>query len=177
MSVSAEKTTPERTELYRLYSTKQKEGVPPFLRELYPWRIDSWLYLGTAGSCRAEGPGFFYRPCDWESDNAITLGLHIHWGDPRATRRAPMPNKPEVPTRTAVYRLRNNDGDLLYVGISGAPQRRWMEHAGDKEWWPEVSQFAIEWFETREEALSAEAKAIRAEKPVRNIAHNASEAT
>lgn len=76
------------------------------------------------------------------------------------------------PVPTALYRLHNKAGDLLYVGISGDPLRRWPEHAADKEWWPEVSRFSIDWFDNRPAALAAERDAIRAEKPLHNVVHN-----
>lgn len=76
------------------------------------------------------------------------------------------------PVPTALYRLRNKGGDLLYVGITGSPFRRWAEHEADKEWWAEVSQFDIDWFDNRPMALDAEKVAIRAEKPRYNVVHN-----
>ncbi|MEV8523176.1 GIY-YIG nuclease family protein [Streptomyces sp. NPDC052000] len=74
--------------------------------------------------------------------------------------------------RTALYRLRNADGELLYVGISEKPPKRWGQHAADKEWWPEVAGLSLEWFDSRTEALAMEARAIQAEKPRHNVLHN-----
>ncbi|MFD5579017.1 GIY-YIG nuclease family protein [Streptomyces pseudogriseolus] len=74
--------------------------------------------------------------------------------------------------RTALYRLRDGDGALLYVGISSKPPQRWGQHAADKEWWLDVATLSMEWFESRTDALEAEAEAIRAEQPRHNIQHN-----
>lgn len=73
---------------------------------------------------------------------------------------------------TALYRLRNDQGDLLYVGISATPPQRWVKHAAEKEWWPEVADLSLEWFGSKTEALAMEAHAIRTEKPRYNVTHN-----
>jgi predicted GIY-YIG superfamily endonuclease len=138
-------------------------------RDLYPMRMPAHLYLGMGGGCSWEGPGFFYQPCEWESDRVTLIETLVVWSAPKS----PEVSKQEGPAvRTALYRLRADDGGLLYVGISEAPLRRWPEHASDKEWWPEVTSFSLEWFETRDAALAAEASAIRAEAPKCNVTHN-----
>lgn len=73
---------------------------------------------------------------------------------------------------TAIYRLRDRQGCLLYVGISSTPAQRWTKHAIDKDWWAEVSDLSLEWFETRAEARAHEEAAIKAEKPRYNVQHN-----
>lgn len=73
---------------------------------------------------------------------------------------------------TALYRLSNADGELLYVGISSKPLQRWIQHSGDKAWWPKVGQFSLTWFDSLSEAAAMEAHAIRTERPVHNIVHN-----
>lgn len=74
--------------------------------------------------------------------------------------------------RTAMYRLRSSDGVLLYVGISTQPLQRWMQHAADKDWWPEVASMSLEWLGSNAEALAIEAHAIRTERPIHNVVHN-----
>lgn len=71
---------------------------------------------------------------------------------------------------TTLYRLFAADGQLLYVGITWNAGYRLKEHAGDKPWWPSVASATFEHFATREEALAAERRAIRFERPVNNIA-------
>lgn len=71
----------------------------------------------------------------------------------------------------ALYRAFNEEGDLLYVGISSNPKQRWIEHACSKQWWrSEVHRKTVEWFPTRLAAARAEALAVRSELPTRNLA-------
>lgn len=70
--------------------------------------------------------------------------------------------------RTALYRLRDAAGALLYVGVTSNPTRRFGQHRGSKTWWSEVAQHSIEWFDTEWGALQAEVRAISAEKPKYN---------
>lgn len=72
--------------------------------------------------------------------------------------------------RTALYRLYDADEDLLYIGISETPEKRWVSHADTKSWWPQVAATSVEWFETRELAQAAEAKAIATERTPYNVA-------
>lgn len=69
------------------------------------------------------------------------------------------------PGRTALYRLYDLENRLLYVGVAANPLQRWAGHSTTKEWWPEVSVREIEWFPTRIEAETAEAKAITEDAP------------
>jgi predicted GIY-YIG superfamily endonuclease len=71
--------------------------------------------------------------------------------------------------QTAVYRLFNAKGALLYVGIARNPAERMKFHQQFKKWWAEVSCTAEEWFDNRALALGAEAVAIRQESPLYNI--------
>lgn len=73
-------------------------------------------------------------------------------------------------TPTTLYRLYNSTDVLLYVGIGGNPGRRWQQHRGAKHWWGDVTRVTLEHHPTREEALAAELDAIRAERPLHNIA-------
>lgn len=73
--------------------------------------------------------------------------------------------------RTALYRLFDASGALLYVGITGNPQKRFGEHAATKEWWPAVAERRIEWLATRVDAAASEKKAIERELPSWNIRH------
>jgi predicted GIY-YIG superfamily endonuclease len=146
--------------LYRLYTTKQSDGLPAALDDLYPWYMEARRYLGTAGSCRNGGAGIFYRPFDYESENCVGLERVVRWG------------KPQKPVPTALYRLWGGDGALLYIGITSNPEVRWTNHESDKPWWPLVKDRSLRWFPNRDRALEAEARAIRAEHPVHNYQHN-----
>lgn len=70
--------------------------------------------------------------------------------------------------RTALYRLYDTAGVLLYVGVSDKPLVRWAQHAAEKAWWPDVAKLTLTWHDTRELALDAELCAIRAERPRHN---------
>ncbi|MGW2256099.1 GIY-YIG nuclease family protein [Kitasatospora sp. NPDC001660] len=78
----------------------------------------------------------------------------------------------DASTRTALYRLYDAGGQLLYVGITTRPRYRWTEHARDKQWWPQVVNKTIEWHEDRSQALAAESAAIAEERPIHNRTHN-----
>lgn len=67
------------------------------------------------------------------------------------------------PGRTAVYRLYDDAGDLLYVGVAKNPPARWKYHARHKAWWQEVADREICWHADRDAALRAEAAAIEHE--------------
>lgn len=74
--------------------------------------------------------------------------------------------------QTALYRLYDADDELLYIGVSSRFGNRWHQHAQVQPWWPGVDHQTVTWFGSREEALKAEAAAIREEKPLYNIVHN-----
>lgn len=73
------------------------------------------------------------------------------------------------PGRTALYRLFDQSGRLLYVGVSHKPDVRWGQHSEDKDWWPLVDKRAVEWHDTRADAEHAETVAIVQEQPVFNF--------
>lgn len=72
------------------------------------------------------------------------------------------------PGRTAVYRLRDARGTLLYVGLSHCPRDRYLQHEADKLWRPDVQGRSETWFDTRDEAEAAERVAIGSEAPLYN---------
>ncbi|MEU9310896.1 GIY-YIG nuclease family protein [Streptomyces sp. NPDC048256] len=156
--------TSERTALLDLYTTQERDGLDPFLAELYPHYLPSPRYLGTAGSCPNGGPGILYGPWDWEADWCVTLVRVVEWGSPT------------IPAPTALYRLFDKTGSLLYVGISLSPAQRWVHHSEHKAWWPQVARIEFDWCASRDEALRIEAEAIRAERPRHNVQHNSAAA-
>lgn len=73
-------------------------------------------------------------------------------------------------TKTALYRAFGDAGQLLYVGITNDPERRWREHVGAKPWWKtEVRNIDVEWFDSRTEAAKAESRAVSTEHPMYNL--------
>lgn len=73
-----------------------------------------------------------------------------------------------------LYRLYNEDDQLLYIGISYSAIKRFAEHKDDKLWAKDVARIAIEQLGeiTRPEAESIERDAIRSERPKHNKVHN-----
>jgi len=74
--------------------------------------------------------------------------------------------------KTALYRQFDKENQLLYVGISLRYGRRIKEHYRGSAWFLDVTHIDLEWFDTREEALTAEYNAIKSEKPKCNKVHN-----
>src|ERR1700722_11972509 len=72
-------------------------------------------------------------------------------------------------TPTALYRLYDAKGNLLYVGITGNIKARFAMHAESKSWWPEVARKTVQWHLARDIAAEAEVKAIKLERPLHNI--------
>lgn len=68
----------------------------------------------------------------------------------------------DVPT--AVYRLYDTTGALLYVGASINPQGRLNYHQF-RSYWPSVVRIELTWYPNRAEARAAETAAIIAEDP------------
>lgn len=66
---------------------------------------------------------------------------------------------------TAVYRLYDEAGCLLYVGISKHPEKRFVEHEQLKFWWDQVASKEITWYPSRAEAEAEEDKATVTEAP------------
>jgi len=67
--------------------------------------------------------------------------------------------------RTAVYRHYAEDGALLYVGISGNPARRLLEHEVGSGFFGSLHRTEYQWFDCRMDALKCEAQAIEEEQP------------
>lgn len=71
----------------------------------------------------------------------------------------------------ALYRFFDAAGDLLYIGITNDPSKRFGRHASDKPWWEEVDRIDLERHPSREAVLAAEAAAIKTERPRYNVRH------
>jgi predicted GIY-YIG superfamily endonuclease len=81
---------------------------------------------------------------------------------------------PAPSERTALYRLYDAAGHLLYIGITTDQKTRFASHATYKSWWKQVARDDVTWLQgTWQEALATEAAAIRVEKPKFNGKHNA----
>ena len=67
-----------------------------------------------------------------------------------------------------MYRYYDAKGVLLYVGITGAGDKRRSDHALRARWWPLVHRATFAHFKTRAAALASEDAAIRREHPLYN---------
>lgn len=76
-----------------------------------------------------------------------------------------------------LYRAFDASDDLLYIGVSMCPDRRWVQHATNKLWFRDVAKLTFEHYTDRASVLVAERKAIVAEKPRYNTVHNGTLAT
>lgn len=81
---------------------------------------------------------------------------------------------PASTERTALYRLYDADGCLLYIGITQDPARRFTDHAS-KPWWPAVAQREVTWHSTHSAARAAEVESIKIEMPKHNVSDTAAE--
>lgn len=72
------------------------------------------------------------------------------------------------PQPTALYRHFDAAGILLYVGISVRPAQRQTQHRRRSPWFATIARTEIEWLPGLDEAITAEAKAIRSENPRHN---------
>jgi len=73
------------------------------------------------------------------------------------------------PGHEFVYRLRDAEGRLLYVGITWSAKARWDKHRAKKAWWAQVASVDIQCYPDERSALAAELEAIHAEHPIHNI--------
>jgi hypothetical protein len=71
--------------------------------------------------------------------------------------------------RTDLYRYYDDEGSLLYVGVSLGAIARLQQHRCKSAWFDDVATVKIEKLKTRKDALRAEAVAIKAEVPVHNV--------
>lgn len=67
--------------------------------------------------------------------------------------------------KTAIYRLYDASGQLLYLGLANDPERRWEEHSRSKFWWHLVARKEVAWYASREEAGRVEEEATASERP------------
>ncbi|MFJ2630904.1 hypothetical protein ACIO6U_02930 [Streptomyces sp. NPDC087422] len=73
---------------------------------------------------------------------------------------------------TAVYRLYETGGRLLYVGMTNNPDVRFKWHSR-MHWWHRVARKDVEWHSDRTAARHHEAAAIKSEEPILNAMHAA----
>lgn len=77
-----------------------------------------------------------------------------------------------MPRTCALYRFFDDDGVLLYVGITVNLQTRLRTHAR-KGWHTATRRITVDWFDTTEAARDAERHAIKTERPLYNVMESA----
>ena len=73
--------------------------------------------------------------------------------------------------KTGLYHVIGEADLLLYIGVSKHFGIRWQQHAQKQPWWNERQRMTVDLYDTRDEALDAEALAIFTEQPKYNILH------
>ena len=71
---------------------------------------------------------------------------------------------------TTLYRYFDGDGHLLYVGITKNQFDRFAQHSKNSVWFSQIATATFEHFESRDQALIAETRAIGTELPKYNKA-------
>lgn len=74
------------------------------------------------------------------------------------------------PSPVALYRHFDLNGELLYIGVTADPARRWQQHREQSAWAPFVADGTVHWLGDRDRALVAERQAIARERPLFNQA-------
>lgn len=72
--------------------------------------------------------------------------------------------------RFTLYRFRDDEDTLLYVGMTRSFINRMRTHQGEKDWWEDVSYITVEHFDDIESLREAELLAISSESPLYNKA-------
>lgn len=113
-------------------SRQRSRGRAVVSAACHPAGMEDLLGTWGAGPCRDCGahspgrwPGERCRPC---------------WDVRLAERRRAVNDGP-----TALYRLYDETGSLLYIGITTDPERRWKEHRTWQGWWPAVARKDLVW--------------------------------
>jgi predicted GIY-YIG superfamily endonuclease len=98
-----------------------------------------------------------------KTKDEITKPEHL-WIEKYVNQRIPLKDE------HVVYRAIGERAVLLYVGVTKDFPNRMKAHSKSSDWWDVLSRIHIERFDSRQDALTAEATAIRAEDPIYNIA-------
>lgn len=73
------------------------------------------------------------------------------------------------PSETGLYRFYDRFGDLLYVGISWNPFKRWGRHRRAAAWFGRAVRVVVDVYSSEREALRIEREWIRHARPAWNI--------
>lgn len=73
------------------------------------------------------------------------------------------------PRPGVLYRMYDQDGGLVYVGISVSLPARLIQHRQSQPWWSDITSISVQHFPTIREARDAERVAIAEERPRYNV--------
>tara|TARA_R100000030_G_scaffold3508_1_gene2572 strand:+ start:635 stop:1288 length:654 start_codon:yes stop_codon:yes gene_type:complete len=74
--------------------------------------------------------------------------------------------------KTAIYKHKNKNNEIIYVGISDNAHNRSIQHLSTSDWKEEISLIEVEWVENRLLAEIKEIEYIKKIKPKYNRKHN-----
>jgi hypothetical protein len=166
------------------YTKRRKDELAGFVgppAPSIPWHERRWsrpmveeaLHSFGLDLASLEGAARFPRavaPDEWLASEIVlfTAGEYQPESPPYTGPKFSYPLPHEGPTQ--LYRHFDDEGRLLYVGISLSAITRLAQHRSASHWSRAIVRVEIEHFDTRREALMAEAKAIIEERPLHNIA-------
>ena len=76
---------------------------------------------------------------------------------------------------SAVYRIYDHDGDLMYLGLSDKPKQRISHHRFHKSWGYAMEAYKVREYPTRQQAAAVERKAIAILRPRYDRSNNTRE--
>jgi len=74
--------------------------------------------------------------------------------------------------KTALYKHKNAEGHIIYVGVAKNIGARSAQHLGNSEWQAEIASIDVEWYKNSLLAELMEIKLIKSLRPKHNRAHN-----
>lgn len=74
--------------------------------------------------------------------------------------------------KTALYKHKNADGHIIYVGVAKNIGARSAQHLNNSEWQTEIASIDVEWHDNALMAEIMEIKLIKSLRPKYNKAHN-----
>ena len=78
----------------------------------------------------------------------------------------------EINMTKILYRHYDENDRLLYIGVSNSFFERLSNHKNHSHWFEKVTKIHLEHFDSQEDLLIAEKKAIKKEKPLHNIRYS-----
>lgn len=82
---------------------------------------------------------------------------------------APTPHALVAPHETSVYRFYGEQEQLLYIGVSWAPFKRWAYHRRNAAWFSRAQVVQVDVYRSRRTALRIEREGIREQAPAFNV--------